>query len=1119
VGLLNRLFNRPLQTSPRAGPAQMGAGFTRKTVTDMIAGGGKAVNVMGHRLPVGLILRSLCWALAGMLCGTPTWADEGALFSFPQFSSRFESAFAQKDESALARLVRTHPEKVRSLVDTFLSNHSRAVVDSRTQDAEKAVAHAAAAAGLAESLLDDPFPKSQVGRHRSWRRGDHERKIEADTRFKAAMAAFDEGRYGDVILPGRAALEMFVRIGDVAGQGLALHFLGQASRRLADYAVALTLHRRALALGRQAPDRLLEGQALIDLGDVHERRKEFEQAREAYLEAAQLLQSPSFWTEAARARRQLGDVYVATGDYERAYGAYRLALECAEKAGDAAGIAEFNDYLGYCHRMLGDYPAAIGYHRAALASAAGIASPDARLRACARACNHLGLCTAKLAAADAVAGAPERAADKYGEAISHEEKALGMAVDAQDRWRQGYVLRALSSMHRERGVLLEGRAAVVELESALRRADEAFALGSAMQEMEWQGLALHDRGLTLALLGREQEGLAAFQEALDLWDQIGDLQSAGYAHRFVARRFHETAGRHAEAEADYDHALRAFERIGDVESQAFTTMDKARVASRQGRPEQAADLYEAAVARLEAVRAKAGFPEFRKAFMGKVYDRYEEAACFALSRGMNERALGYVERMKARTFLDQLAEGRVELHKGIDPALRDQRDKLEGELAAVTDEIAAQYRKSSPDEKALAAAKAHMARLEAALDRLKKQIRMQNPLYAAVEYPVPVTVGELQSGVLAADEILIEYFVAAREVYCFVITPQGFQVARLPVDAPQLRDKVAALVDNLNNGLARGEGYNRPSAGELYDILLKPFEKEMAGRTLVIVPDGILALFPFEAMVVRKEGRRSYLFEQHAVKYVQSATILALLRSGRSRQASGDGFVGFGDPVYDYASFAQGQPEGCADLAGRGVPAGLLNTRYAALGGRLSRLEGSGEEVRAIERLFREKHGGKALLRADAREEVAKGKEMDQYGYIHFSMHGIVTPELQAVAFSQIPGAGEDGLLTMGEMMNLRFNARLVVLSACRTGLGKVERGEGITGLTRAVIYAGSPAAVVSLWSVDDTATRELMTRFYDGMIVKGVGKSEALRAAKGEMLKTRYRHPYFWAAFVMYGE
>ncbi len=937
----------------------------------------------------------------------------------------------------------------------------------------------------------------------------------AEALLKQAMAAFEEGRYGDVIAPGRSALERYGTLGDAAGQGRALHYLGQAQRRLANYPEALALHRQALDLAKHASDALLQGQALIDLGDVHERKKEFKAAVEYYREAIERLTAPAHWQEAARAHRQLGDVYVATGDFERAYGAYSHALHLAETARDAGRIAEFNDYIGFCHRKLGDYPAAMAYHRRALESAALISSADGRARAGARSLNHLGLCLAKLAEADAGQGDPGQAAQRYREAIARETEALAQAAQAQDRWRQGYILRALSGMHRERGALLEGPEAAREFQQALLRADEALALGIAMQEKEWQGLALHDRALALALMGRAPEGLETLQRALALWEQIGDLQSAGYAHRFAARQFHEAGGRLAEAEAAYDQALRAFEKIGDVESQAATRMDQARVQALRGHTDNAARLYDAGIVQLEAVRAKAGFPEFRKAFMGKVYDRYEEAARFALGQGFEDRALRYVESMKARTFLDQLAEGRVELEKGIDPALKARRDNLESALAAEVDAIAAAYRNPAPDQTALAAAQARMERLGVELDQLKKQIRSQNPLYAAVQYPQPVTLDALQKKVLSPEEVLLEYFVTAREVFCFIVTTDGFQAVKLTAGASELRDRVTALLDNLRSGPARGEGYDRASAGELYDLLLRPFEKMLAGRTLVIVPDGILALFPFEALVVADSGERAYLFETHAIKYVQSASILALLRTRRDAAGAGERFIGFGDPVYDYDSFKQGKPESDAAPAGRGS----VQTRYAGLGGRLSRLAASGEEVRAIERLFPETSKGQTLLRDQAREAYAKGSTMAQYGYIHFSMHGIVTPGLQAIAFSQIPGDSEDGLLTMGEMMNLHYNARLVVLSACQTGLGRMERGEGITGLTRAVIYAGTPAAVVSLWSVDDTATRDLMTRFYESMIRKGAGRSEALRQAKREMVRTRYRHPYFWAAFVMYGE
>jgi CHAT domain-containing protein len=148
---------------------------------------------------------------------------------------------------------------------------------------------------------------------------------------------------------------------------------------------------------------------------------------------------------------------------------------------------------------------------------------------------------------------------------------------------------------------------------------------------------------------------------------------------------------------------------------------------------------------------------------------------------------------------------------------------------------------------------------------------------------------------------------------------------------------------------------------------------------------------------------------------------------------------------------------------------------------------------------------------------------MGRYTFIHFSTHGILEPGFQAIALSQIPGDKDDGFLTLGEIMNSRFNARLVVLSACETGLGEMSYSEGVTGLTRAVMYAGSAAAVVSLWSVADEGTRDLMIRFYEGMVKKGMSKAEALRAAKIDLLKdtekNAFSHPFFWSAFVMYGE
>jgi CHAT domain-containing protein len=200
----------------------------------------------------------------------------------------------------------------------------------------------------------------------------------------------------------------------------------------------------------------------------------------------------------------------------------------------------------------------------------------------------------------------------------------------------------------------------------------------------------------------------------------------------------------------------------------------------------------------------------------------------------------------------------------------------------------------------------------------------------------------------------------------------------------------------------------------------------------------------------------------------------------------------------------------------------VLRGRYDRAGGTWKRLPHSGEEVKAIARLFEKKSQKCTVhLRDQATEENAKVAEMNAYDYIHFAGHGLISDDFQGLVLSRdIPGSQDDGYFTLNEIMNCDYNAKLVVLSGCQTGSGKMERAEGVTGLTRAVMYAGTPAVIASLWHVDDPATKELMVTFYRNMLEKNLDKVEALRQAKLEMIKNKsHSSPLFWSAFVMYGE
>jgi CHAT domain-containing protein len=161
----------------------------------------------------------------------------------------------------------------------------------------------------------------------------------------------------------------------------------------------------------------------------------------------------------------------------------------------------------------------------------------------------------------------------------------------------------------------------------------------------------------------------------------------------------------------------------------------------------------------------------------------------------------------------------------------------------------------------------------------------------------------------------------------------------------------------------------------------------------------------------------------------------------------------------------------------------------------------------------------------EASKATATGGSLNQYRIVHFATHGLINsrhPELSGIVLSLVDEQGmpQDGFLRLHDVYNLKLSADLVVLSACRTALGKDVKGEGLIGLTRGFMYAGAPRVVASLWDVKDEATAELMKRFYEGMLRRRMTPAAALRTAQLSMAKEkRWEAPYYWAGFVLQGE
>ncbi|HEX2269029.1 MAG TPA: CHAT domain-containing protein, partial [Pyrinomonadaceae bacterium] len=314
-----------------------------------------------------------------------------------------------------------------------------------------------------------------------------------------------------------------------------------------------------------------------------------------------------------------------------------------------------------------------------------------------------------------------------------------------------------------------------------------------------------------------------------------------------------------------------------------------------------------------------------------------------------------------------------------------------------------------------------------------------------------------------------------------------------------------------------------PSAATaLSDMLLGPVASQLGRKRLLVVPDGALEYLPFAALAVpRKTAPASFvpLMVEHEVTSIPSASTLAVLRQELRGRAPAEKVVAvFADPVFDKADE---RVTGDLSRAAGGHHGALLPDDLPAL----QRLPYTRQEAEAILALV-PSTSRKAALGFEANRAAAMSDDLIKYRIIHFATHSFLNsthPELSSIALSMLDRGGkpQNGYLRAHEVFNLKLGAELVVLSGCRTGLGKEVKGEGLYGMTRGFMYAGSKRVVVSLWDVQDQATARLMSDFYRGLLgPKRPHAAAALRAAQIAIWREgRWQAPYYWAGFVLQGE
>jgi CHAT domain-containing protein len=331
------------------------------------------------------------------------------------------------------------------------------------------------------------------------------------------------------------------------------------------------------------------------------------------------------------------------------------------------------------------------------------------------------------------------------------------------------------------------------------------------------------------------------------------------------------------------------------------------------------------------------------------------------------------------------------------------------------------------------------------------------------------------------------------------------------------------------------------ASNALYKAVLEPAAGMIGEKRLMVVADGALSYIPFEVLLKSADGgdfsSLGYLVKTNEVIYAPSASVVAAIKQQRTKSTSRAMLI-IADPVFNSndtrARKTTAAPASDAEVRGLGIQSALADVAGsttpakpdAAMEGLpLARLNGTRTEAEQISKLAKTA-GGQAdvWLDLDANEDNLGTRDVTKYRIIHVATHGLLNadrPQFTGVVLSLVGNKTHDGFVRTDEVFNLRLGSPLVMLSACETGLGKEKRGEGVMGLTRAFMYAGAPTVGVSLWSVADKSTADLMTDFYRRLLAKeGTSPTAALRDARRAMIAgTKYSAPFFWSPFVLVGD
>ncbi|MBU7584291.1 MAG: tetratricopeptide repeat protein [Nostoc sp. TH1S01] len=837
--------------------------------------------------------------------------------------------------------------------------------------------------------------------------------------------------------------------------------------QIGEYSKALEVYKKALNLRQIMGGKPAEAKTLIDVAEILNKQGKKQEAIDYLNQALDIQRQIKTRPAQADTLLTLGDVYSSLGAYPESLKAYEQALSLRRESGDRTQEADTLRNIGNVYRKLQNYPQALNYY----------------------------------------------------------QQALSISQTTGDCRNEAFILERISSIYLNSG----------NYQQAINSGHQAIALSHNLDVVEYKLAVEAGTSNTIAQVELKQknysQALKDSQKATKLAQKSGYKEIEGKAYTSTAEAYNALK-QPEKAIQTYKEQLALYSQMGLLPEQAESLYNIAKLQRQNKQLSAALTEIDKAIKIIENIRKEVDSEDLRTSFFATVQDYYQLKINILMelhkqdpSKEYDGQALQTSESSRARVLVELLTQANIDIRKNISPELADEERRLQWLREAREKRLSELASQSQPSANLIASLKQEIEGIIKQQQELSVKIRTNSPKYAALNYPSPLTLSQIQQQ-LDANTLLLQYSLGKEHSYLWAVTPNSLDSYELP---PQAQIDKAA--NDFRQSLVKPSATPKEQATaskQLSQIILAPVANKLANKRLVIVADGALQNIPFAALAepTAQESYKPLIVNHEIVNLPSTSTIAILRQETQQRPKAPKAIAILADPVFSADdSRVTGKPESNSITPDLDLQRSALSRSAKNLNRNgWDRLQGTREEAQAILKLG-SPTDSLAAFDFDANYNWVKNPQLSQYRVIHLATHGFaddVNPELSGIVLSLVDKQGkpERGYLRLNDIFNLNFPADLIVLSACETGQGKEIQGEGLVGLTRGLMYAGSPRIVVSLWNVDDEGTKELMSEFYRQMWKEGKSPVAALRAAQLSLWQNpNWRKPVYWAAFTLQGE